>query len=221
MKRILPILVLGTCLGICAAFAGEATAQKKQPKQQGELKKVEKKLEPRKHKPTDTVGVINGDVITYSDYRTILADIMRQAARDSIASEADFTKWVDAAWDQCLEAIFTRQEIEKRQLRLTDEEIKAELVNDPPVFIKNQFSDSLGNFYPDALHAALHDPTQDSVVRIIVAAQRISLEDKALKLSIAPEARTDEEREKAYKAWLVRQKNNARTIDNRLRFGYY
>ena len=217
MKRLLPILIIG----LCATFAGDATAQKKQPKQQGELKRVEKKLEPRKHKPTDTVGVINGDVITYSDYRTILADIMRQAARDSIASEADFSKWVDQAWDQCLEAIFTRQEIEKRQLRLSDDEIKAELVNDPPIFIKNQFSDSLGNFYPDALHAALHDPTQDSVVSIIVAAQRILMEDKALKLSLAPEARTDAEREKAYRAWLLKQKNNARTIDNRLRFGYY
>lgn len=216
MKRLLPILVFG----LCAIFAHDSIAQKKKaPKT--EVKKVEKKVEPRKHKPTDTVGVINGDVITYSDYRTILADIMRQSARDSIASEADWTKWVDAAWDECLEAILTRQEIAKRELKLTEDEVKAELVNTPPEFLKKQFTDSTGTFYPEALHAALYDPTQQDVVAGIVGAQRLMMEDKSLKLSLAPEARTDDEREKAYKAWLLKAKNNARTIDNRLRFGYY
>ncbi len=216
MKRLLPILVFG----LCAIFAHDSIAQKKKaPKT--EVKKVEKKVEPRKHKPTDTVGVINGDVITYSDYRTILADIMRQSARDSIASEADWTKWVDAAWDECLEAILTRQEIAKRELKLTEDEVKAELVNTPPEFLKKQFTDSSGTFYPEALHAALYDPTQQDVVAGIVGAQRLMMEDKSLKLSLAPEARTDDEREKAYKAWLLKAKNNARTIDNRLRFGYY
>ncbi|HET6512758.1 MAG TPA: SurA N-terminal domain-containing protein [Candidatus Kapabacteria bacterium] len=221
MKRLLPVFVLG----LCALLAQDSLAQKKKHASKSEpkteLKKVEKKLEPRKHKPTDTVGVINGDVITYSDYRTILADIMRQAARDSIASEADFTKWVDAAWDHSLEAILTRQEITKRELKLTEDEVKAELVNNPPEFLKKQFTDSVGTFYPDALHAALYDPTQQDVVIGIVAAQRLMMEEKSLKLSLAPEARTDEEREKAYQAWLLKAKNNARTIDNRLRFGYY
>jgi hypothetical protein len=219
MKRLLPIFLFG----LCAIFAHDLFAQKQKPKAEakGELKKVEKKIEPRKHKPTDTVGVINGDVITYSDYRTILADIMRQAARDSIASEADFTKWVDAAWDQCLEAILTRQEVTKRELALSTDEVKAELVNDPPEFLKKQFIDSTGQFHPEALHAALNDPSQEDVVSGIVAAQRLLMEDRSLKLSIAPQARTDEEREKAYKAWLLKAKNNARTIDNRLRFGYY
>jgi hypothetical protein len=215
MKRLLPILVFA----LCALLAQETFAQKKQRKT--ELKRVEKKTEPKKHLPTDTVGVINGDVITYSDYRTILADIMRQAARDSIASEADFTKWVDAAWDQCLEAILTRQEITKRELKLTEDEVKAELVNDPPVFLAKQFTDSVGTFYPEALHAALNDPSQQDVVTPIVAAQRMLMEEKSLKLSLAPEARTDAEREKAYQAWLTKAKNQARTIDNRLRFGYY
>jgi hypothetical protein len=217
MKRLFPVLALS----FCALLSQDAFAQKKQPKPKTELKRVEKKTEPKKHLPTDTVGVINGDVITYSDYRTILADIMRQAARDSIASEADFTKWVDAAWDQCLEAILTRQEITKRELKLTEDEVKAELVNDPPVFLAKQFTDSVGTFYPEALHAALNDPSQQDVVTPIVAAQRMIMEEKSLKLSLAPEARTDADREKAYQAWLTKAKNQARTIDNRLRFGYY
>jgi hypothetical protein len=218
MKRILPILALGCC----ALLAQNSFAQK-QPKSKaaGEMKRVEKKTEPKKHLPTDTVGVINGDVITYSDYRTILADIMRQAARDSIASEADFTKWVDQAWDECLEAILTRQEINKRELNLSDDEVKAELVNDAPEFLKKQFTDSTGTFYAEALHAALYDPSQQDVVSGIVGAQRLMMEDRALKLSLAPQARTDEEREKIYQAWLAKAKYNARTIDNRLRFGYY
>ena len=217
MKRLLPIVVLS----FCVLLAQDTLAQKKQPKPKTELKRVEKKSEPRKHLPTDTVGVINGDVITYSDYRTILGDVMRQAARDSIASEADFSKWVNTAWDQCLEAILTRQEITKRELKLSEDEIKAELVNDPPVFLAKQFTDSTGAFHPEALHAALYDPTQQDVVASIVAAQRMLMEEKSLKLSLAPAARTDAEREKAYQAWLTKAKNQAKTVDNRLRFGYY
>lgn len=217
IKRVLFVLVFTLVCG----SAGDSVAQKTQPKAKEQLKKVEKKVEPRKHKPTDTVGVINGDVITYSDYRTIMSDIMRQAARDSIASEADFSKWVNAAWDQCLEAILTRQELTKRNLKLTDDEVKAQLVSEPPQFIAKQFTDSTGTFHPEALHATLYDPTQDSVVGIIVEAQRMMMEDQALKLSLAPNARTDEERVKEYDLWLTKAKNNARTIDNRLRFGYY
>lgn len=221
MKRLLPIFVFS----LCAVMAHQSIAQTKKPaaktEKKTELKKVEKKREPRKHLPGDTVGVINGDVITYSDYRTIMADIMRQAARDSIASEADFTKWVNQAWDECLEAILTRQEITKRELKLSEDEVKTELVNDPPEFLKKQFIDSTGQFHPEALHAALYDPTQQDVVVGIVAAQRLMMEERALKLSLAPEARTDAEREKAYQAWLLKAKNNARTIDNRLGFGYY
>jgi hypothetical protein len=227
MKRIFPRIPLGFLSVVCALAilaSGDAIAQKKkQPKGQPkeELKRVEKQVEPRKHQPTDTVGVINGDVITYSDFRRTLSDIVRSAARDSMVSEADFTKYVNASWDQLVETILVQQYIVKNQIKFSDDEVKGELVNDPPQFLKKQFTDETGQFYPDALHAALYDPAQDSVVSVIVEAQRILMESDALKLSIAPNAKSPEEREKAYRAWLTREMNQAKTVDNRLRFGYY
>lgn len=197
---------------------GDALAQKK-PKEQ--LKRVEKKAEPKKHLPTDTVGIVNGDVITYSDYRTILSEIVQSAARDSIVSEADFTKYVDATWDRCVETILVQQAIVKAKIQFTDDEVKAELVNNPPQFIERQFMDSTGTFHPEALHAALYDPSQAKEVGIIVHAQRAHMEMSALMISIAPTAKTPEEQGKAYATWLEAQKSKARMFDNRIRFGYY
>lgn len=200
-------------------FAISTTADA-QTKKKGSQKSAEQPA-PKRHKGTDTVGVINGEVVMLRDFKSVLSEIIRSAASDSMVSEADWTVYVNAAWDECMKAVLVQQEIQKRGLALSPSQVKAALVADPPQFLAAQFIDSTGTFRPEILEWALNDPTQDSVVQIVVGAHRMKLEDESLRKSIAPNASTDAERNKQFDVWLEAQKQRARVIDNRLRFGYY
>lgn len=196
----------------------QSFAQKKKPAKTQAKKEVKP---PKRHRGTDTVGIVNGEVIMLRDFKSVLSEIVRSAASDSIVSEENWTVYVDAAWDKCVEAVVLQQEIEKRKLSLTDDEVKEHLVTNTPEFLVTQFSDPSGNFNREALQYALNDPTQDSIVQIVVGAERFRLENDRLMKSVAPDAQSDADRQKLFAAWLNKQKNNARQIDRRIAFGYY
>ena len=209
-------LLLCTLLLAALPIAASAQSSKKKTAQ-----KQTEQPAPKRHRGTDTVGVINGEVLMLRDFKSVLSEIIRSAASDSIVSEENWTVYVNAAWEECLKAVLVQQEILKRGLGLSNAQVKAALVKNPPEFLASQFVDSTGAFRPDILEWALNDPSQDSVVQIVVSAHRMKLEDEALRNSIAPNAKSEAEREGQFQAWLTDQKRRARVIDNRLRFGYY
>jgi len=175
----------------------------------------------KKHKSTDTVGVVNGRAILLYDYKGLLSDIIQKAAHDSVVTDDDFTKYVDAAWDKAVEDILVEQEIEKRKLTMSDSAVLAITVADPPDFLIKQFTDSSGSLHREALLSALTDTRNDSVAKIILGVERINLEHMAFINAIAPGARNQEERSRTYQIWLKEKKAKARIDDRRIAFGYY
>jgi hypothetical protein len=216
MRRILPVLLLSIALGFLATATSAQTSEPVAPK-----KKTEKK-----HKMTDTVGVVNGQVILLYDYRGILSDMIRQAARDSAVKNgavtpAQLTDFVNAAWDKTVEDIIVEQEIYKRKLNLSDAETKARILKTPPPFLVQQFTDSMGKFRPDVMQQALNDPLNDSITHIIISVEKINLEHEALLAAIAQDVKSDEAKITRFNLWLKKQKLKARIDDRRVAFGYY
>jgi len=176
---------------------------------------------PKKHKMTDTVGVINGTPILLYNYKDILGDIIRSAARDSIVSEDNFTVYVNAAWDKVIEDVLTEQEITKRKLHLSDSELLDQVIENPPDFLAKQFTNAQGEVQKKAMRVSLVDPTNDSIASIILGVERIRLEHERLLRAVASRASSDQEREEQLQAWLRQQKAKAKIIDYRPRFGFY
>lgn len=206
---------LALFLVLFAASIGAAQSRSKT-----DAKPAEKR-EPKKHKMTDTVGVINGHVVQLYDFRETLSNIVRSAARDSIVSEADWTKYVDAAWDRIMEDVILEEEIRKYKFDISNDDALADMLQDPPPFVTSQFTDSTGVFDKHRMQAAMADPRNDSVLKILVGIHRTNMEQAKLARAIVPDAKTNEEYNERYAIWLKRKKSLARVIDKRINFGYY
>ncbi len=221
-RFILTVVGLAVVLAVMAPLA--AQAQKGHTKK----KRPHSKLVPadtiRNHLPTDTVGIVNGEIITYRDFNSIMAGYLRiftQRSHNDVVTDSLYSVIVDSAWDRAVSDILTEEEIGKRRIAMTDAEIKDSLIEHPPEFLRRQFSDSTGEFHPSYMSQAMNDPRNDSIVHIIIESEKVRLETERLMQSIAPHAATASERERAFEAWLKRAKLTAHIIDNRLRFGFY
>lgn len=176
---------------------------------------------PKKHKMTDTVGIVNGTPILLYSYKDVLGDIIRSAARDSMVSEERFTVYVNAAWNQIVGDILSEQEIAKRHLAASDSETLTHLLDNPPDFLVRQFTNNQGVLQREAMRTALESPSNDSVTKVILGVERIKLEHEKLLRSVAPTATTDAERERQYTAWLRAEQKKSRIEDRRTAFGFY
>jgi hypothetical protein len=179
------------------------------------------KKEQKKHKMTDTVGVINGHVIQLYDFRETLSNIVRSAARDSMVSEADWTTYVDAAWDRILEDVILEEEIRKNNFAMTNDQVLENMLHEPPPFVSQQFLDSLGRVDSTRMRLALRDPRNDSVVQILIGAHRTNLEQARLAQAIVPDAKSEKDYTERYALWMKKKKSAARVVDKRINFGYY
>ncbi len=176
-----------------------------------------------RHAPTDTVAVVNGVVIRYGDFMSIMSGYLRlfvARSKDDIVSDSLYTVIVDSAWNSAVNDIIIEGAIHKRRLEMTDALVKDSLVADPPDFLRRQFSDSIGTFHPDYMRAGLNDPRNDSVVRIILEGERERLETERLAENVAPHV-TGAARDRAFQDWLTHAKRTADIDDRRTRFGFY
>jgi hypothetical protein len=193
------------------------------------LKEVPLKEAEARHKPGDTVAVVNGVLITFADFNSIMSGYLKSIVartKNNVITDTVYTEIVDSAWDRALSDIIIEHEIEKRRLGMSVAEIKTALIASPPDFLRQQFSDSLGQFRSEIMRKALDDPRNDTVVSVIVESERVRLETDRLaasiaKSSITKKGATNAEREQAFAAWLKKAKRNASIDDRRTRFGFY
>src|SRR5579871_2335389 len=91
------------------------------------------------HKPTDTVGVVKGVLITFHDFREELKQTLKEhiaeIPHDSVSDTA-FTRFVDITWEKMVGSILIDQEIQKRHLALTDAQTIAKIEANPPKELK-------------------------------------------------------------------------------------
>ena len=198
-----------------------AFAQKPKPH---DGKKVTQVKPSRTHLPTDTVGIVNGVVITYADFNSIMSGYLKtfvQRTGDNVVTDSLYSVIVDSSWNKAVSDILTELEIQKRKLEMTDSAVKQVILQDPPAFLRQQFTDSTGTFHPEYLSLALNDPRNDSIVRIIVGAETVRWETYRLIASLDPKAHSPAEKKRAYQAWLKQAMTKATIVDKRLSFGFY
>jgi hypothetical protein len=202
------------------AQTGDTATTKKPAK----LKEVPLKEAEARHKPGDTVAVVNGELVTFADFNSIMSGYLKAFVAQSgndVVSDTLYTEIVDSAWNRAVTDIIIEHEIEKRKLRMSVSAIKDSLIASPPDFLRLQFTDSLGTFHPEIMRKALDDPRNDTIVRLVVEGERDRLETDRLMINIAKKGATEEERETAFAGWLKRAKRAAKIDDRRTRFGFY
>jgi hypothetical protein len=180
--------------------------------------------QPNKHLPTDTVGVVNGEVITYADFRSIMAGYLKTfVARsgNNVVSDSLYSVIVDSSWDQAITDILIEKETGKRHVAMTNAEIEDSLVQNPSDYLQKQFTDTSGHFHGDIMRKALTDPRNDSIATIVLENERMRMESEKLLNSFGPKNASPAEHQKAFESWLRAAKIKARVTDNRIRFGFY
>ncbi len=178
----------------------------------------------KKHKNTDTLGVINGAVIRLYDFKQQLAATLKehkQEIKDTIVSDTAFTRFVNMSWDKLVADIIIDQELEKRKLILTTEKTIGLIFKNIPKELKRTFTDSTGTFDEKALKAYLKNPNPDLQRTKILDYYQVLFEQDRLAGAIAPKARTEEERIKQLGLWLKLKISKANIDDRRTNFGYY
>ena len=193
-------------------------------KQQYKLEEVPLKQAEARHKPGDTVAVVNGVLITFADFNSIMAGYLKSIVartKNNVVNDTLYTEVVDSAWDRAVSDIIIEQEITKRKLRMPSGEIKEWLATNPPDYLRQQFTDSLGKFHEDAMRTALNDPRNDTVVEVLVEGTRIPLETKRLVFSIAKKGASPTAAANEFEVWLKKAKRSATIDDRRTRFGFY
>jgi len=180
--------------------------------------------QPTKHLPTDTVGVVNDEVITYADFKSIMSGYLKifvAQSGNNVVSDSLYTIIVDSSWDRAITDILTEQEIGKRHVGMTNAEIEDSLAQNPPDYLQKQFTDSLGKFHGDIMRKALADPRNDSIAAIVLSEEQVRMESEKLMNSFGPKNVSPEEHRKAFDSWLQRAKKKAHITDYRIRFGFY
>jgi peptidyl-prolyl cis-trans isomerase D len=118
----------------------------------------------------NVLGKVNGRVITYQEFSDILRNVtemQRQQFGGSVDDE--FMTFIrEQVWTNLVNEILLKEEIERRGIEVTDQEIVNWVRGDnPPEFLRQQFVDSLGNFDRFAYDAAISDPrNREQVIQL-------------------------------------------------------
>ncbi len=175
----------------------------------------------KKHKMTDTVGVVNGSVIRLYDFRELLSDITRTEAPDSIVQDTEFTRYVNMTWERLVSDILIYQEIEKRKLNISEEELVRRLLKEPPEELRLDFTNPEGTFEKEAYKDFLQGTQPDSARTLVLNYYHMQYEQESLLRALAPKAKSDRARHEAFAAWFKKAFQSAQIEDRRTGFGYY
>jgi hypothetical protein len=179
----------------------------------------------KKHKNTDTVGVVNGVVITYYDYREQLKAMMKEhksEIKGDSVSDTAFTRFVNMAWDKMIGDIIIEQELAKRKLTLTSDKTISLLLKNPPKELKEVFTDSAtGVFDVKAMKAYFTNPNPDLKRTNILDYYQTLFEQERLTAALVPKATSAKERTEELAEWLKKKMLKTKIDDRRTAFGFY
>jgi hypothetical protein len=179
---------------------------------------------PKKHKGSDTVGVVNGTLITYRDFKGELKHTMSEHISEipgGKVSDSLYTKYVNLTWDKMVGDILIEHEIRKRKISVSKEETVRRILRDPPEPFKQSFTDSLGAFHQEALKSYIEQPAKDSLRDGAIAYYQSVYEQDEFTKQIAPHAVSDAERKNTVDEWIHKRSMKANIDDRRTAFGFY
>ncbi|HZK76218.1 MAG TPA: SurA N-terminal domain-containing protein, partial [Candidatus Kapabacteria bacterium] len=164
------IFIAATSISMLSGWAPTLAQSHQQPAPKGP-KEVPFATAKARHAPGDTVSVVNGVVIRYADFMSIMSGYLKlfvARTQNDLITDSLYTEIVDSSWDRAVTDIIIEGAIAKRKLEMTDAMVKDSLVARPPDFLRHQFTDSLGAFHPEYMRAGLNDPRNDSIVHLII-----------------------------------------------------
>ncbi len=109
----------------------------------------------------NVLGKVNDREISYQEFSDILRNVT-EMQRQQFGGEIDeqFMGFIrEQVWDNLVNELLLEEEIRRRGIRVTDDEIVNWVYGvNPPEFLRQQFSDEEGNFDRAAYDMALSDP---------------------------------------------------------------
>jgi peptidyl-prolyl cis-trans isomerase D len=118
----------------------------------------------RRQGGSDTIGVINGQKISYQQFYRAFQNLYSQAQErtDEQIDVETFRRLRDETWNQIVNQILLAEEIEKRNITVTDEELMHYIRNNPPpTIMNNEALQTDGRFDPQKYAQVLADPRYD------------------------------------------------------------
>lgn len=95
---------------------------------------------------------VNGDKILYVDYEKRVNDELENLRRQQQQQGQEFTEdpgLRQRVWDQMVDEILLRQQMDKLGIKISDEQVKEQLLDNPPDYLKQMFTDTSGVFMKD------------------------------------------------------------------------
>ncbi|MEN6294697.1 MAG: peptidylprolyl isomerase [Chloroherpetonaceae bacterium] len=124
------------------------------------------------------VGKVNGEKILYKDYEErVRAQVEQQKAQSqNPEQEIDETFVRQQVWNQLVDNILFEQSAKKMGIVVSPDEIRDELIENPPDYLQKSFSDSSGKFLKDIYLEIVTNP--ESYVKYLGDPNQISEEQK-------------------------------------------
>ncbi len=96
---------------------------------------------------TAALGKVNGEKILYADFEKRVREQADQArAQNPNSEDFDEAPVREQVWNEMTDEILLRQEAKRMGITVSNDEILDILLQDPPQFLRQQFTDSLGRF---------------------------------------------------------------------------
>lgn len=175
----------------------------------------------RKYSSYDTVGLVNETIIYYDDFKEMLKQTIRESQEDSVVSDTAFTRYVNMTWDKIVLDILIEEEVEKRKLRLTEEQVIKRLLSEPPDELRREFVNTLGAFDKEEAGKYLRNPMPDLARTRYLEYYWVKFEADRFYLSLSKKGTNEELRMKAFTDWYEKKLRDAKIIDRRIAFGFY
>lgn len=112
------------------------------------------------------IGTVNGDPVSYDAYMAAYRGLYDQAQRsqeEPISSQQN-KELEDAAFDEVVNQILIRQELRRRGITVTADEIRSAAQYSPPAELRPQFTDEQGNFDFQGYQSFLAQLPQDQLL---------------------------------------------------------
>lgn len=96
---------------------------------------------------TEKIGSVNGRDISYKEFETELTQQLdlQKAQRPDMPEEME-GQIREGVWDRFVSDALTNALLAKLGVEVSDEEVRDILIENPPAYLRRQFTDSLGNF---------------------------------------------------------------------------
>lgn len=112
------------------------------------------------------IGTVNGEAVMYEAYMTAYRNLYEQAQngqQEPVTSQQN-QELENAAFDEVVNQTLVRQELERRGITVTDDEIREAAQYSPPPDLRPQFTDSTGTFNLQAYQTLLAQLPQDQLL---------------------------------------------------------